>query len=370
MNPHPHATIPSLDGLRAVSIAIVFFAHAHVVRGLPGGFGVTVFFFLSGYLITTLFYRERDKTGGIDLRAFYIRRLLRLSPPLFVTLALTYGLVAAGVFEGRLAPGAIASQIFYYYNYYSVYVPGSTEGALGLNVLWSLAVEEHFYLIYPWIFLLLLRDRLNLTHMAWILAGILAWRIFRFTVMGTSANTIYMSTDTRFDSILYGALLAMMAAGGQARRFFPEGAWARSAILLAALAVLLLCFVWRDATFRSTLRYSLQGLALMPVFHYAVTRPDLWYFRPLNWTPLRWIGIYSYTIYLSHTVVLGNLDGIGPGNRLVFALLAGAICVAYAAFIFHFVERPIKALRNRLTAPPTGPAATRPGRFGQNLTGK
>ena len=153
MKLHHHTLIPSLDGLRAISILIVFMAHARLSPYLPGGFGVTIFFFLSGFLITTLFYREAERYGQIDLKAFYLRRALRLSPPLLVTLAITYTLVSLGLFLGKIDPLAIASQVFYFYNYYSVFVPDSTEGARGLNVLWSLAVEEHFYLIFPWLFL-------------------------------------------------------------------------------------------------------------------------------------------------------------------------------------------------------------------------
>ena len=159
MSVHNHAPIPSLDGIRAVSIVIVFFAHARVMPFLPGGFGVTIFFFLSGFLITTLFYREADKFGKIDLRNFYIRRLLRLSPPLFITLALVYGLVALGAFEGVIRSDAIVSQVLYFYNYYSILSPDPTEGALGLNVLWSLSVEEHFYLIFPFLFLYIMKNR-------------------------------------------------------------------------------------------------------------------------------------------------------------------------------------------------------------------
>ena len=129
MSVHTHAPIPSLDGIRAVSIAIVFFAHARVVPFLPGGFGVTIFFFLSGFLITTLFYREADKFGGIDLRNFYIRRLLRLSPPLFITLSLVYGLVALGFLKGVIRPEAIVSQALYFYNYYSILSSSPTEGS-------------------------------------------------------------------------------------------------------------------------------------------------------------------------------------------------------------------------------------------------
>lgn len=346
---HNHKVIPSLDGFRAVSIFIVFFAHAGVSDALPGGFGVTVFFFLSGYLITTLFYREVDKTGGIDLKAFYIRRLLRLSPPLLITLGVTYTLVAAGYFLGTLDPLAILSQIFYFYNYYKVAVPGASEGAAGLNVLWSLAVEEHFYMIYPWLFLLILSDRLRPAHLVAIMVGILAWRYFRFYGINTDPVTIYMSTDTRFDSILFGALLAVLTARGQAARFFPDTPRARWGLLAASAVVLLVCFLVRDVGFRQTLRYTLQGIALMPVFHYAVSRPDLAIFRPLNWYPIRLIGVYSYTIYLCHTVVLTNLHvhELGPDNTLLFALFAFAICTAFAAAVMYFVERPVKNMRNR-----------------------
>lgn len=350
MKLHNHSVIPSLDGLRAVSILIVFFAHARVLPYLPGGFGVTVFFFLSGYLITTLFFRESDRTGGIDMKAFYIRRLLRLSPPLFGTLILAYLLVALGLAHGEISGPTIASQALYYYNYYSAYFGG--EGVLGLNVLWSLSVEEHFYLVYPWLFLLLLAGRLRPGHLGLMLAGILVWRLIRIHLMGTDAYTVYVSTDTRFDSILYGALLAILAHRGQAGRLFPDRALPRLLILGVSAAVLLFCFLYRDPAFRETFRYSLQGLALMPVFHYAVTRPDLLLFRPLNWAPMRLLGFYSYTVYLAHTVVLGLLyaHGVGPANPLLHALLALAICLAYAWAMHRFIEQPVKGLRRRLTA--------------------
>lgn len=349
MNLHNHSLIPSLDGLRAVSILIVFCAHARLSPLLPGGFGVTIFFFLSGFLITTLFYREVERYGRIDMQAFYLRRFLRLSPPLLVTLAITYVLVALGVFIGRIDGLAITSQVLYFYNYYAAYVPHATEGAYGLNVLWSLAVEEHFYLIFPWLFLFLLRDRLQLTHLWLILGGILIWRWIKLVILGDDPFNIYSTTDTRFDSILYGSVLAIMNARGISARVFPEAPRQRNALLLAAAAVLLFCLVWRNEIFRETLRYTLQGIALMPVFYYAVTRPDLPVFRPLNWPPMQVLGFYSYTIYLAHTVVLGNLSQIYPkGGTIGFALIAGAICLLYAIGLNRFVEQPVRRLRRRL----------------------
>ena len=349
MKLHHHTLIPSLDGLRAISILIVFMAHARLSPYLPGGFGVTIFFFLSGFLITTLFYREAERYGQIDLKAFYLRRALRLSPPLLVTLAITYTLVSLGLFLGKIDPLAIASQVFYFYNYYSVFVPDSTEGARGLNVLWSLAVEEHFYLIFPWLFLLLLSGRLQLVHLWLLLGAILIWRFVRLLVLGDDPYHIYMSTDTRFDSILYGAVLAVMNAKGVSARVFPTAPGRRNALLIVAMMVLAFCLVWRNDVFRETLRYTLQGLALMPVFYYAVTRPDLPVFRPLNWAPMQLLGFYSYTIYLAHTVVLGNLYNLYPMyGTPSYALIAGMICLLYAVAVNRFVEQPFRTIRRRL----------------------
>ena len=199
MSVHNHTLIPSLDGIRAISISIVFFAHAGVVSFLPGGFGVTIFFFLSGFLITTLFYREVERTGGINLPAFYTRRLLRLSPPLFITLFLVYFLVSIGFLEGVVQPEAVLSQVFYYYNYYAILSTDATEGALGLNVLWSLAVEEHFYLIFPFLFTLILRNQIRSTHLFAVLFVILIWRVVKLSLLGAGSDSIYMATDTRFE---------------------------------------------------------------------------------------------------------------------------------------------------------------------------
>lgn len=349
MKLHDHALIPSLDGLRAVSILIVFCAHARISTFLPGGFGVTIFFFLSGFLITTLFYREVERYGRIDMQAFYLRRFLRLSPPLLVTLLITYVLVALGVLKGKIDGLAITSQVFYFYNYYAAYFPDATQGARGLNVLWSLAVEEHFYLIFPWLFIALMRDRLQLTHLWMILGAILVWRFVKLVILGDAPFNIYSTTDTRFDSILYGSVLAIMNARGISARVFPSIPVQRNALLLASAAVLLFCLVWRDPVFRQTLRYTLQGIALMPIFYYAVTKPDLPVFRPLNWPPLQVLGFYSYTIYLAHTVVLANLSQIYPKfGTLGFALIAGSICLLYAIALNRFIEDPVRRLRRRL----------------------
>ena len=138
--------IPSLDGLRAVSILIVLVSHAGYGTIVPGGLGVTIFFFLSGYLITTLMLAEHERTGELDVVRFYARRVFRLMPPLIVTLAIVYGLTFAGLVPGGITLAGLASQLLYFANYYQIFFdPGNTIPG-GTEVLWSLAVEEHYYI--------------------------------------------------------------------------------------------------------------------------------------------------------------------------------------------------------------------------------
>lgn len=338
--------IPSLDGLRAVSITIVFLTHAGVSNLVPGGFGVTVFFFLSGYLITTLLAREFDRFGFVAYRAFYIRRAVRLLPPLLLTLALSLVLALWGLTEGRPDPMGLISKLLFFYNYYNIFV-GREVGIHGTSILWSLAVEEHFYFVFPVIFVAFARGRLNIPAVIVLLVLILAWRGLRHAAFGDSAWTIYIATDTRFDSLIYGCLLALMSWRGHMQRLMPiHWKWP---LLAGALVALLASFLIRDEFFRSTLRYSLQGLALMAVFRYAVACPGSFLFRPLNWTIVRWIGVYSYTIYLVHLLVIQALErlGMAEGNKLVFVLSAALLSVAYAACIHAWVERPLKAVRAR-----------------------
>ncbi|WP_395543697.1 acyltransferase family protein [Neotabrizicola sp. sgz301269] len=346
-----HQPIPSLDGIRALAVTIVLFGHARVSQLIPGGFGVTIFFFLSGLLITTLFLREAGRYGAVSLKAFYIRRLLRLSPPLFVTMALVYLAVALGLHPGKLDPAPILSQIFYVYNYYAAWSADPIEGAHGFNVLWSLAVEEHFYLIFPLLFLLWLKNVVRTGHILIILAGFCAWRLVQWHVFAVEANDIYMRSDTRFDSILWGCFLALLQGNGRADRLFPDRPLPRAMILLAATVVILFCFILRDPAFRETWRYTLQGIALMPFFHYAVRRPDLLLFRPLNWHPVALVGSLSYSLYLIHYVLLIWLEthGLLPSLPLAAALLVGALALIYAAALSRFVEAPVRKLRNRIT---------------------
>lgn len=347
---HSASNIPSLDGIRAVSIIIVFLSHAGVSELIPGGFGVTVFFFLSGFLITTLLTREQDRHGTIALKAFYLRRIVRLAPPILITLAAATALVLAGLAEGDLSVPTFLSQIFFFTNYHML-TPDAGSSVDGLAVLWSLSVEEHFYIIWPILFIAIARGLIGIRGILVLLVAILVWRYVRMAVLGDGEWTIYISTDTRFDSLLYGCLLALMIWRGHAARVFPDELPTRMALIGGALTALMISFLVRDEAFRSIFRYSVQGIALMPLFYYAVFRPGDLPFRPLNWAPLRMVGIWSYTIYLCHYVIIQALAqaGVGQLGDPLFVGLSAALSCGFAALVYRLAEQPLKPLRARLT---------------------
>jgi len=206
-------TIPSLNGIRAISVLIVALSHSGFGTVVPGGLGVTIFFFLSGYLITTLMIAELDQTGNLGILSFYARRVFRLMPPLLITLAIAYCLVASGILPGAISFKGVGTQLLYFANYYLVFFDqGNTTIPAGTGVLWSLAVEEHYYFLYPLIILALFKTGVNLKTVGILLASvcfvILLWRIKLVHDGSLEGRTSYAS-DTRIDSIIYGALLAL-----------------------------------------------------------------------------------------------------------------------------------------------------------------
>tara|TARA_R110002051_G_scaffold146786_2_gene219571 strand:+ start:50493 stop:51590 length:1098 start_codon:yes stop_codon:yes gene_type:complete len=348
--------IPSLDGLRAVSIAIVFAGHARLSTAIPGGLGVTVFFFLSGFLITTLLIREYDRYGSVSLPAFFARRVIRLMPPLLTTLFAGAVLVWLGLSVGALDVKTLLSQILFYFNYYAVYGAGEGESYVrGFAILWSLSVEEHFYFVWPFVFLVVARQGFSIRFIVVLLVAILAWRSYRYLVWLDSAWMIYTLTDTRFDSILYGCLLAVLQRRAVTNRLFPTTRWSQILILGSAFAVIFFTLIWREPVFRSTLRYSLQGLALMPLFHYAVTQPRMKLFQPLNWGWVRWIGVMSYTFYICHYVIIGMFTYLGlfEANYPAFVFASASAALLWSAAVYYLLEVPLKPLRKRLIGHPT-----------------
>lgn len=340
--------IPSLDGLRAVSIAIVFISHAGYTA-IPGGFGVTVFFFLSGYLITTLLRREFEANGTISLRNFYWRRIWRIFPPMYAALAFAVIVSLTGLTIGTPTVPAVASQALHLSNYASL--TQLNEGMpFGTHVFWSLAVEEHFYLIFPICALFLLR-RYTPKRQAAVLLGVcalvLVWRMILVAFFDVSESRIFFSTDTRIDAILFGCVMGLhlnpMTDEGPRWSAGKALAWAG-----AATAFILATMVIRHEFYRETLRYSLQSMALAPIFYAAIRQPDFGPFRLLNIGWIRFIGVLSYSLYLVHLVVILALRNVSPGLSTPLVVVVAGVISTAIAYVFHVgLERPAARMRKR-----------------------
>jgi len=338
--------IASLDGVRAVSFLIVFVAHAGLDRIVPGRLGVNIFFLLSGYLITTLMIREREQTGWISLKLFYMRRTLRIFPPMYAIMAaIIVYLWAANQLVGITWAG-VCSQAFYYTNYW--FGGGRIPG---LGVLWSLAVEEHFYLFFPPLFLLLTtRLRLDYRRLAITLLGIcglfLIWRIVVVSTFSNGLTWARDTTDCRADSILFGCVLACFERTPAAKRVFTRQNLERIGIPCSAI-VLLLTLVIRNPVFRETLRYTLQGLAIAPILYYVVHVPESWMGRFLNLRWLATLGTLSYSLYLMHPTVLEQTNMVFH-SKVVAGVLSLLISIVFASIVHVLIEKPTDAWRRRL----------------------
>ncbi len=338
-------TIPGLDGVRAVAVLMVLAAHTGLEGLVPGGLGVTVFFVLSGFLITTLLLTEHQRKGSIDIVSFYRRRVVRLMPPLLIVIAVSGLLARLGWITGGFSGEGLLAVLFYVGNYFFI-ANDFHEIPAGIGVIWSLAVEEQFYLLYPPLLIVLLRGRRRtaIAVLAALCMAVLLWRGVLFA-HGISDVYISMATDTRIDAILAGCLLALWRNPWlDAPR--PTTPKLDLAIIFACLGVLLATLLWREPLFRNTLRYSLQSFAIAPLLWMSVARSDRPPFRWLNAQPLIYIGSISYAAYLVHQVFFLAIDKHWPQlPDAATALLTLALTFCSAAAIRHWVELPLQRLR-------------------------
>jgi peptidoglycan/LPS O-acetylase OafA/YrhL len=220
-------------------------------------------------------------------------------------------------------------------------------------VYWSLAVEEHFYLLYPAIFLLLGRWTLTGKQKAlgfWaVCAFVLAWRCALVFLLHASIERVSLCSDTRIDSIAFGCALAVWNNPVLDGTTAPLAATRRMhGLFLAGIALLLVSFVVRGTVFRETLRYTLQGIGLTPIFVAALRHPGWPVFRLLNWRPMRFVGALSYSLYLVHHVVLRAIHAHSKLNGPACALAALLVSLSIAWALQVTVERPCAQLRRRL----------------------
>ncbi|MFB8793858.1 MAG: acyltransferase [Microcoleus sp.] len=345
--------IPSLDGMRTIAFMIVFLSHAGLGNIVPGGFGVTIFFFLSGYLITTLLRSEYEQHKMINFKHFYLRRILRIWPGFYLILLLGTSLTLLGVLEGQIKLPAFLSQLLHYYNYYSTFF--ENDGVtIGSGVYWSLAVEEHFYCVFPFFYIALLKMRVSPQRQMLIFWGlclaVLIWRCVLVFGMGATESRIFHLSDTRIDGILFGCALAVNGNPVLDVQHGSDRLW-KYFLLPAGITLILFSFLFRSAQFQDTFRYTVQGIALYSVFIAAIRFPDWGLFQVLNWSWMRFIGLLSYSLYLVHDTVIQAvhlyLPQMPTALQLAISLLISFI-LAYA--IYRYIELPCGQLRKQLSS--------------------
>jgi peptidoglycan/LPS O-acetylase OafA/YrhL len=307
--------IPSLNGIRALAATVVLLYHFGFL-GLHGSYGVTIFFVLSGFLITHLLLTEREKFGSISLRGFYLRRTLRIFPAFYVFMAV-YLLLRYATHAPIYWPQAIAS-LTYTRDYYDALVH---PGKMIAGHTWSLAIEEQFYLLWPFLFV-----RFQPKHLAKILAGfIVAVWIYRPL---HDSRYIYYAFETRADALAVGCLVAVLIHLGYNFRWLTAK-WMIAPVLLATLAVM------KFAAHDNPLTLSIFPLLAMALILESVVH-RYWL---LNNPVANYLGLVSYPLYLYHPMLASS--HLSGWTKL-------AVTLAFASLSYYVVERPFLQLKNSL----------------------
>ncbi|XRQ08568.1 acyltransferase family protein [Actinomadura welshii] len=337
--------VPALDGLRGAAIVGVLLFHT---GRLPGGFlGVDLFFALSGFLITHLLLREIRATGTVSLVAFWGRRVRRLLPALAAMLASVTVLVWAagppGMVRTTLADGpwVLANLV----NWHLVAESAGYWDRFGtervFEHLWSIAVEEQFYLVWPVVLLVVARWARRPGRWVAAAAGLgsaASLALMIALVDPADPTRVYTGTDTRAFSLLLGAVAATVPVRA-------AGRWAGGvlAVLVAGLGAM---WVLADGTGSSWLftgglfAHSLASAVLIGL---CVRAPQAAVARALAWWPLQWLGLVSYSLYLWHWPVIVLLSPERTGlSGWAWAALVSAVSVCLAAASKYLVEDPIR----------------------------
>jgi peptidoglycan/LPS O-acetylase OafA/YrhL len=335
MNSTADRKIPSLDGLRAISIFLVLIGHLSGTRYFPhlpafvsyySNFGVRVFFVISGFLITWLLLQEYAANGTISLKSFYVRRALRILPAAYLYIACVVLFSAAGV-------GHLSAATLYVSNY-------DYGRPWLLGHLWSLSVEEQFYMLWPAVLLLFFARRKAIVIAAICAAPIL--RIAYFVGLGQNFGPDYLgySFPTCADALASGCLLAIIY--GSITRY-TERLYRSRWFTLVTVTTILLPFTADYVSFRgyNTLGITAVNLGIALCIHNAIEKR----YAILNLRTVVWIGVLSYSLYLWQEPFL-NRQSSWLLASFPLNIIAAVTC---AIASYYVVERPMLRLRVRLS---------------------
>jgi peptidoglycan/LPS O-acetylase OafA/YrhL len=337
-------SIPSLDGLRAISVGLVILSHygPEEMKGSTwnsyffflGQMGVNMFFVISGFLITFLLCKERAETSTISLKSFYFRRALRIFPAFYVYLAVAGTLTAIGIFHINVDQFILAGS--YLWNYYM-----PQNGSI-LGHTWSLALEEQFYVFWPTL-LKILRPK----HALFMAIGLIVVepvaRVITYMYLPglRESGKISAMFHTRIDTIMFGCLIALVWRHHKFKRFADR--YLRAPAFYISCFFLLCINPVLNLQFRVAYHafwLTMEGVALSIALIYLVRRPATLPGRFVNIRLLRYVGVLSYSLYLWQQMFVEAWHDWFPLN-----LLAALCC---AVLSFYFVEKPALRLRNAL----------------------
>lgn len=340
--------IKEIDGLRALAVIMVLAYHLKMPFAKSGLLGVTVFFVISGYLITGILINEIEESGGVDLKNFWLRRIRRLLPAV-LSMAVVMIFVSAVVNRVVFTKGCndLLSAVFGYNNWWQIFRKVSYFENAGapspFTHCWSLAIETQFYLIYP-ILLILLSKARNRGKVFAAVTAVLA--LISVVLMGVlyspdgDPSRVYYGTDTRAFSLLIGALAAIQKEYHIIKVKLRGKLWA----VIGSISVLILIgMMMLISSYSSFLYYGGQAIVsvLAAFVVYAVTVSRSLLNIILGSSILKWIGDHSYSIYLWHYPIIVLMSG---GKRATWwiVILEVVLSVGFAELSYRFIETPVR----------------------------
>lgn len=346
-----HAYYPALDGVRGIAILMVLLAHTHPKFLNSGFIGVDLFFVLSGFLITSILLGEHQARGTISLSRFYIRRALRLFPALFAMVAvitLYTSVFHRGELMMTLENGRAI--IFYYWNWilYANYQHNGWTYQWVFGHLWSLSVEEQFYIVWPCILIFALSSR-KIVLPVILAVGICGPAIARLFLDAPSFN-LYFRTDLHCDGLVWGALGACIVSMRwlpkltQVSRVLPyAGAVSMAGFIFSSLFDLF----WSGFAFFGG--WSLIDCLAMIAIASLVLAPLPAFKAAMNFAPLRWTGRISYGLYIWHLPVFFYSRHL-PFNEAMQSFAALTISYGIAAVSFYGMEKYFLSIKSRFNS--------------------
>jgi peptidoglycan/LPS O-acetylase OafA/YrhL len=354
-------SIPTLDGWRAVAILFVMFCHGYpgVQRALGfsyplesqerlGILGVELFFGLSGYLITTRLLSEESRNGFASLSQFYLRRAFRILPAAILFILVASLLSAAGAIPS-ITPSRIASSLLFFANY------SEAEPSYYLAHFWSLAIEEHFYFVWPAIFMIVAASFRRLSVVIGLAFVVALWRAidWKYQLSGDTPARFFARTDIQADALLWGAAVAIVAAnaywGPKLRSLLTlQTVWAMTIIISLAIAI------FRTGGWKLDFLLIGIGRITIPLAIYGgVLNHGTSFARVLDKEPFRYVGRISYSLYLWQQLFLVLPDdAVARGVLGFFQVFPLNMVAAFSCAIasHHLIEKPVIVLGKKLVS--------------------